>query len=148
MSTDETDPTESSNDRSFTVHHQAVFTGDDVEPSSDQDEQTTVDDEGLLALNDTPFETTLFDHGVDGDKRTPTARIESGGSDEFIDDRPPSAIRARLGDDELGIDGSGYQGTLFADTAVDQRTLDGEQANARFMFDKRRRRSEDEDQDR
>ena len=95
MSSDATDSTESCTDRSFTVHHQAVFASDDTGPDNDQDEQTTVDWEGLLALGDTPFETNLFDHGVDGDRRTPTTRIESGGSDEFVDDRPASAIRAR-----------------------------------------------------
>jgi hypothetical protein len=147
MPTDATEPTESSTDRSFTVHHQAVFAGGGTGPDSDQDEQNTVDVEGLLALDDTPFETTLFDHGVDGDTRTSPSRIETGGSNEFIDDRPVSAIDARLGNDDIGIDGSGHQGTLFADTAIDQRTLDGEQANARFMFDKQRRRGESEDRD-
>jgi hypothetical protein len=145
MSSDATDPTESRTDRSFTVHHQAVFASDDTGPDNDQDEQTTVDGEGLLALDDTPFETTLFDHGVDGDRRTPTTRIESGGSDEFVDDRPASAIRARSGKNGLEFAGSGRQGTLFADTAVDQRTLDGGQVNARFMFERRRSRSENED---
>jgi hypothetical protein len=135
MPTDATDPTESSIDRSFSAHHQAVFAGGGTGPDSDQDEQNTVDDEGFLALDDTPFETTLFDHGVDGDTRAPTARIESGGSDEFIDDRPTSATRARLGDDADEVDDSGHQGTLFADTALDQRTLNGEQANRRFMFE-------------
>ena len=135
MPTDATEPTESSTDRSFTVHHQAVFAGGGTGPDSDQDEQNTVDVEGLLALDDTPFETTLFDHGVDGDTRTSPSRIEMGGSSEFVDDRPLSAVRARLGDNHGEADDPGHQGTLFADTATDQRTLDGDQANTRFMFE-------------
>jgi hypothetical protein len=139
--------------RSFTVHHQSVFvidsdTGGDGDTDRTADTKT-IDEHGLLALDDKPFETTLFHHGVDIDTRQRTSRIETGGSGEFIDDRPLSAIRSgRATTDRLNA-APGQQGTLFADTALDQRTLNGEQANARFMFEiqKRRQSSREDPQD-
>ncbi|MFT4923257.1 MAG: hypothetical protein ACI8XM_002483 [Haloarculaceae archaeon] len=126
--------------RSFDIHHQSIFiteTGDDDGTA----EKNTVDEHGLLAFDDEPFETTLFHHGVNVDTRQRTTRIDTGGSDEFIDDRPPSAIRSRnAGAKDPLQDAPGLQGTLFADTTVDQRTLDGQQASARFMFEAQQRR--------
>jgi hypothetical protein len=144
MTTD-TDTTSASStnrpERSFTVHHQSVFVTVDGEGDAETDTGTkTVDEHGLLALDDEPFETTLFHHGVNVDTRERTSRIEIGGSDEFIDDRPLSVICSRNGAKTTLDDAPGSQGTLFADTAVDQRTLDGEQASVRFMFEADHRR--------
>ena len=132
--------------RSFTVHHQSVFvidsdTGGDGDTDRTADTTIkTIDEHGLLALDDEPFETTLFHHGFDVDTRQRTSRIETGGSDDFVDDRPLSAIRSgRAPTDPLEA-ASGQQGTLFADTALDQRTLGGKQANARFIFEVQQRR--------
>lgn len=131
---------------SFTVHHQSVFViGADADSDGDTDHTADrkikiVDEHGLLAFDDEPFETTLFHHGVDVDTRQRTSRIETGGSDEFIDDRPLSAIRSRRATTDPFEAAPGQQGTLFADTALDQRTLNGEQANARFLFEVRQRR--------
>jgi hypothetical protein len=131
---------------SFTVHHQSVFVFDSNSgsesgsSSSSEASSDTVDEHGLLALDDEPFETTLFDHGVDVDTRQPTSRLETGGSKEFIDDRPASAIRSGHDQTDSFEAGSGIQGTLSADTALDQRTLNGDQASARFMFEAEQRR--------
>lgn len=122
--------------RSFSVHHQSVFiTGEDDEDGNQANtKMTVVDDHGLLALGDEPFETTLFHHGIEIDTQRRTSRIDTGGSEEFIDDRPLTAIRPRNSGDSTE-DRPGHQGTLFTDTVVDQRTLDGERANARFIFE-------------
>lgn len=120
--------------RSFDVHHQAVF----IEDGTVEDGERAVDEKGLLKLDDTPFETTLFDHGVNVDTRSQTSRIETAGSDDFIDDRPLT----KTGNSLDAGNGPGMQGTLFADTAVDQRTLEGDQASARFMFEAEQRRQE------
>jgi len=140
MTTDTKTTSASSTNRqqSLTVHHQAVFVTTDED--AEDTETKTVDETGLLALDDEPFETTLFHHGVDVDTRTRTPRIDTGGSDEFVDDRPLSAIREPNGKKTSPEDAPGLQGTLFADTKVDQRTLGGEQAIARFMFEAEQRR--------
>jgi hypothetical protein len=129
------------------VHHQSVFVGttgheDEAQDESEDTETKTVDEAGLLALDDEPFETTLSHHGVDVDTRERPSRIKTGGSDEFVDDRPLSAIRAQNGEKTDPEDAPGLQGTLFADTAVDQRTLGGDKANARFMFEADQRRQQ------
>jgi len=152
MSTDtDTSASASNRHRSFTVHHQSVFvtTEDEAQNDPENTDTKTIDEAGLLALDDEPFETTLFHHGVDVDTRDRASRIETGGSDEFVDDRPLSAIRAQDGEKTVPEDASGLQGTLFADTAVDQRTLGGDQASARFMFeaDQRRQQADSRDQD-
>lgn len=132
--------------RSFTVHHQSIFVIDsNSDADSDADRTTdtetkTIDDHGLLALDDEPFETTLFHHGVDIDTRQRISRIEAGGSDEFIDDRPLSAIRSGRSNPGSLEAAPGLQGTLFADIALDQRTLNGDQASARFIFEVEQRR--------
>ncbi|MFC7140016.1 hypothetical protein ACFQMA_09235 [Halosimplex aquaticum] len=136
----------SSTAHSFSVHHQAVFS-DSGTAHDDGDERTSIGENGFLELDDTPSETTLFDHGVDIDTRTPTPRIETGGSDEFVDDRPVSAVRERLGGDSQDSEYPSQQGMLFASTDADQRTLDGEQASARFMFDHRRQRGRIDEQE-
>jgi hypothetical protein len=148
MTTD-TDTSASSTNRphALRVHHQSVFVGttgheDGAQDDPENTETKTVDEAGLLALNDEPFETTLSHHGVDVDTRERASRIETGGSDEFIDDRPLSAIRAQNGEQTDPEDAPGLQGTLFADTAVDQRTLGGDKANARFMFEADQRRQQ------
>ena len=140
MTTDTKTTSASSTNRqqSLTVHHQAVFVTTDED--AEDTETKTVDETGLLVFNDEPFETTLFHHGVDVDTRTRTPRIDTGGSDEFVDDRPLSAIQERNGKKPSPEDAPGLQGTLFADTEVDQRTLGGEQASARFMFEAEQRR--------
>jgi hypothetical protein len=139
----------------LSVHHQSVFVDTSEHEDEDQDEPEdtetkTVDGAGLLALDDEPFETTLSHHGVDVDTRERASRIETGGSDEFVDDRPLSAIHAQNGKKTDPEDAPGLQGTLFADTAVDQRTLGGDKANARFMFeaDQRRQQIDTGEQDR
>ena len=154
MSTDTDTSTSASNrHRSFTVHHQSVFAtteqDDEARHDPENTETKTVDEAGLLALDDEPFETTLFHHGVDVDTRERPSRIETGGSDEFVDDRPLSAIRAQDGEKTVPEDVSNLQGKLFADTVVDQRTLGGDQASARFMFeaDQRRQQADSRDQD-
>ena len=154
MSTDTDTSTSASNrHRSFTVHHQSVFAtteqDDEARHDPENTETKTVDEAGLLALDDEPFETTLFHHGVDVDTRERPSRIETGGSDEFVDDRPLSVIRAQDGEKTVPEDVSNLQGKLFADTAVDQRTLGGDQASARFMFeaDQRRQQADSRDQD-
>lgn len=137
--------------RSFTVHHQSVFVIDsewDADGDTDRtpDAKTkTVDEHGLLALDDEPFETTLFHHGVHVDTRQRTSRIETGGSDEFIDDRPLSDIRSGRATTNPLEAAPGQQGTLFPDTALDQRTLNGDQASARFMFEVEQRRQQTRD---
>jgi hypothetical protein len=156
MTTD-TDTSANSTNRQhpLSVHHQSVFVDTTEHEDEDQDEPEdtetkTVDEAGLLALDDEPFETTLSHHGVDVDTRERASRIETGGSDEFIDDRPLSAIRAQNGEQTDPEEAPGLQGTLFADTAVDQRTLGGDKANARFMFeaDQRRQQIDTGEQDR
>jgi len=135
------------------VHHQSVFVTteheDEAQNAPNNTETKTIDGAGLLALDDEPFETTLFHHGVNVDTRERTSRIETGGSDEFVDDRPLSASRVQNGEKTDPEDAPGLQGTLFADTAVDQRTLGGDQASARFMFeaDQRRQQADSRDQD-
>jgi hypothetical protein len=147
MST-ETDTSASSMNRHhpLSVHHQSVFVtsdrDDEAQTTQRNTETETVDEAGLLALDDEPFETTLFHHGVDIDTRERPSRFETGGSDEFVDDRPLSAIRVQNGEKPDPEDAPGLQGTLFADTAVDQRTLGGDQANARFMFEADQRRQQ------
>ncbi|WP_251344585.1 hypothetical protein [Haloplanus halophilus] len=133
----------------FTVHHQSVFVidSDSGSETNAKSKTKTVDEHGLLALDDEPFETTLFHHGVDVDTRQRTSRIETGGSDEFIDDRPLSAIRSGRSNPDSLKTAPGLQGTLFADTALDQRTLNGDQANARFMFEVEQRRQHEQDND-
>ena len=142
--TDDTDTSTSAPTQhpSFSVHHQSVFVTAESEAQDDSEtpEMKTVDEAGLLALNDEPFETTLFHHGVDVDTRERSSRIETGGSDEFIDDRPPAAIRAQNGERTVPEDASGLQGTLFADTATDQRTLGGKEASTLLLFENGQRR--------
>ena len=134
--------------RSFTVHHQSVFViGADADSDGNTDHTAdtktqTVDEHGLLAFDDEPFETTLFHHGVDVHTRQGTSRIETGGSDEFVDDRPLSAIRSGRDSTDSLEAAPGQQGTLFPDTALDQRTLNGDQASARFMFEVEQRRQQ------
>ncbi len=111
-------------ERSFAVHHQSVF----VENTSSSD---GIDETGLLEIDDTPFETTLSDHGLNIDTQPRTPRIDSGGSEEFVDDRSLSAIRASNG----GHSTEGRQEALFVNTEADQRTLDGGQANTKFLFE-------------
>jgi len=111
-------------ERSFVVHHQSVFVEDTA--SSDG-----IDETGLLEIDDTPFETTLSDHGLDIDTQARTPRIDSGGSQDFVDDRPLSAIRASKG----GHSTEGRQEVHFVNTEVDQRTLGGGQASARCLFE-------------
>lgn len=135
MSTEESTSSSDSStttSRSFDVHHQSIFITDAANEAVA--EKQSVDEQGLLALDDEPFETTLFDHGIDVDTRQQTSRIETGGSDEFIDDRPLSAIRPERSDPDSLETAPGLQGTLFTDTACDQRTLNDDQASARFMF--------------
>jgi hypothetical protein len=154
MSTDtDTSASVPNRHRSFTVHHQSVFVTTEHEDEAQDDpentETKTIDGAGLLALDDEPFETTLFHHGVNVDTRERASRIETGGSDEFVDNRSLSAIRAQNGEKTVPEDTSGRQRTLFADTAVDQRTLDGDKASARFMFetDQRRQQADSREQD-
>lgn len=110
-------------DRSFAVHHQSVF----VEEPAGSD---GIDETGLLDIDDTPFETTLSDHGLDIDTQPRTSRIDTGGSQEFVDDRPLSALRSSNVRDRS----EGIQEKLFTDTDADQRTLAGRQANAKCLF--------------
>ena len=135
----------------LSVYHQSVFVTTEDEGKNDPEntDTKTIDEAGLLALDHEPFETTLFHHRVDVDTRDRASRIDTGGSDEFVDDRPLSVIRAQDGEKTVSEDASGLQGTLFADTAVDQRTLGGDQASARFMFeaDQRRQQADSRDQD-
>ncbi|WP_255153014.1 hypothetical protein [Halorarius halobius] len=154
MTTDtDTSASSANRPRALSVHHQSVFvTTEHEDEDQDEPEDTeteTVDEAGLLTLDDEPFETTLSHHGVDVDTRDRASRIETGGSDEFVDDRPLSAIRAQNGEKTVPEDAPGLQGTLFADTAVDQRTLGGDKANARFMFeaDQRRQQADSREQD-
>ena len=110
MSTDtDTSASASNRHRSFTVHHQSVFvtTEDEAQNDPENTDTKTIDEAGLLALDDEPFETTLFHHGVDVDTRDRASRIETGGSDEFVDDRPLSAIRAQDGEKTVPEDASG-----------------------------------------
>lgn len=79
----------------------------------------------------TPDETTLLDHGVEFDTHEQTPRIATPGSTEFIDGRPQVSSEANT---SQSSGPSGEQGTLFADTAVDQQTLDGKSANLQFLF--------------
>ena len=119
MSTDtDTSASVPNRHRSFTVHHQSVFVTteheDEAQDAPDNTETKTIDEAGLLALDDEPFETTLFHHGVGVDTRERASRIETGGSDEFVDDRPLSVIRAQDGEKTVPEDVSNLQGTLFA----------------------------------
>jgi hypothetical protein len=103
MSTDtDTSASVPNRHRSFTVHHQSVFVTTEHEDEAQDDpentETKTIDGAGLLALDDEPFETTLFHHGVNVDTRERASRIETGGSDEFVDNRSLSAIRAQNGE--------------------------------------------------
>jgi len=111
-------------ERSFAVHHQSVF----VEETASSD---GIDETGLLEIDDTPFKTTLSDHGIDIDTQARTPRIDSGGSQEFVDDRPLSAIRAS----NEGNGTEGRQEALFVNTEADQRTLGGGQANTKCLFE-------------
>ncbi len=111
-------------ERSFAIHYQSVF----VEETASSD---GIDETELLEIDDTPFETTLSDHGLDIDTQVRTSRIDSGGSQEFVDDRPLSAIRASNG----GNSTEERQEALFVNTEADQRTLGGGQASARCLFE-------------
>lgn len=96
--------------------------------------QTVFELDGELRIYGTPAtpdETTLLNHGIKLDIHEQTPRIATSGSTEFIDDRPQVTSETNT---SQSSGSSGEQGTLFADTAVDQQTLDGKRANLQFLF--------------
>jgi len=137
MSTEESSNSSTSSTtttRSFDVYHQSVFITDAADEVGA--EKQSVDDNDLLALDDKPFETSLVHYGVGVDTRQRTSRIDTGSTDEFVDDRPLSTVESTTNrSNGTQRDDLGLQGTLFADTTVGQQTLNGEQASTRFMFE-------------
>jgi len=90
------------------VAHQARFTAD-----------------GEVTTEGEVTGTSLADFGADVDDRDPESRLDRPEASEFgVDDRP--AVQRR--DD-------GEQANLFADVDRQQRTLTGEQADARCLFE-------------
>ncbi|WP_435180981.1 hypothetical protein [Halorussus sp. AFM4] len=92
------------------------------------EQQTQFTTDGSLEVKEENVGTTLDQWGVDVDHRERPTRIDRPEASEFgVDDRP----NIQKGGE------SGEQANLFADTAEDQRTLDGEDAQDQFQFDQR-----------
>lgn len=92
--------------------------------------QTAFRDDGQLEVTEQSVETSLEDFGAEVDHRERDSRIDRPQASEFgVDDRP-----------EVTQSSEGDQSNLFTDTAEEQRTLTGEQAGGRCLFE-----NEDED---
>jgi len=90
------------------------------------EQQTQFSTDGSLEVKEENVGTTLDQWGVDVDQRERTTRIDRPEASEFgVDDRPDVGHGRQ----------SGEQANLFADTAEDQRTLEGEDAQDQFQFD-------------
>lgn len=95
----------------LSIHYQAAFGSD-----------------GDLEVSDESVETSLDDYGANVDHREVDSRIDQPAASEFgVDDR--AEIRRSKTEQS-------DQASLFVDTANDQQTLSGEQANTQWCFDK------------
>lgn len=89
--------------------------------------QAAFGDNGDLEVSDESVETSLDDYGADIDHRAVDSRIDRPAASEFgVDDR----AEIRRSDTEPSD-----QASLFVNTADDQQTLSGEQANTQWCFD-------------
>ncbi len=87
--------------------------------------QTAFGDDGQLEVVEESVETSLEDFGGEVDHRERDSKLERPEADQFgVDDRP-----------EVARSAESDQATLFADTADDQRTLTGEDAATRCLFE-------------
>ena len=90
------------------------------------EQQTQFTTDGSLEVKEENVGTTLDQWGIDVDHRERTTRIDRPEASEFgVDDRQNVKNGRELGE----------QANLFADTAEDQRTLDGEEAQDQFQFE-------------
>ena len=79
---------------------------------------------GRIAVDETPVESTLSDHGIDLAPSRPS-RIDVPPCRSFVDERRIESSSNGSGDDQT---------TLFAATSHDQRTLDGSLAAIQPLF--------------
>ncbi|WP_135855119.1 hypothetical protein [Halorussus salinus] len=87
--------------------------------------QTAFGDDGRLEVVEENVETSLEDFGAEVDHRERDSKLDQPEADQFgVDDRP-----------EVARSAESDQATLFADTADDQRTLTGEDAATRCLFE-------------
>jgi hypothetical protein len=94
-------------------------------PEIEIQRQTAFGDDGQLKVTETSVETSLEDFGADIDHRDRDSRLDRPEASEFgVDDWP-----------EVEQSAEGEQSRLFADTAEDQQTLDGENAAAQCLYD-------------
>src|SRR6056297_2994412 len=94
-------------------------------PEIDIQQQTAFGDDGRLEVVEKSVETSLEDFGAEVDYRERDSRLDRAEADQFgVDDRPTVAHSSESD-----------QATLFADTTDDQRTLTGEEAATRCLFE-------------
>jgi len=87
--------------------------------------QTAFGDDGRLEVVEESVETSLEDFGAEIDRRERDSRLDQPEADQFgVDNRP-----------EVAHSSESDQATLFADIADDQRTLTGEEAATRCLFE-------------
>ena len=94
-------------------------------PEIEIQHQTAFGDDGRLEVVEESVETSLEDFGAKVDHRERDSKLDRPEADQFgVDDRP-----------EVTHTAESDQATLFADTADDQRTLTGEEATHRCLFE-------------
>lgn len=94
-------------------------------PTIEIHHQTAFGEDGQLEVNETSVETSLEDFGAEVDHREHDSRLDQPEASQFgVDDRP-----------EVQQSSESDQSKLFADTADDQRTLTGEDATSRCLFE-------------
>ena len=87
--------------------------------------QTAFGDDGQLEITERSVETSLEDFGAEIDHRNCDSRLDRPAASQFgVDDRP-EVIQSSESD----------QSSLFADTDEDQRTLEGNDAAARCLYE-------------
>ena len=89
--------------------------------------QATFGMAGELEVSDEPVETSLVDFGAEVDHRERTPRVDRPKAETFGRDNRPEVRKRREAE----------QFPLFANVEADQRTLDGETAAFRSLFDDR-----------
>jgi len=94
-------------------------------PEIEIQHQTAFGDDGRLEVVEESVETSLEDFGAEIDHRERDSRLDQPEADQFGVDNRPEVVRSSESD----------QATLFADTADDQRTLTGEEAATRCLFE-------------
>ena len=94
------------------------------QPEIEIQQQTAFGDDGRLEVVEKSVETSLEDFGAEVDHHERESQLDRPKADQFgVDDRPKVTHTAESD-----------QSTLFADTADDQRTLTGEEAATRCLF--------------